>query len=207
MAGFGLIIAAGLVEPLWNVPGTTAAGSEINRYLAEHRNGFIGALTVYAFGMTLFLVFAAGLSSWLRAGGRADDALCTAFLAGSTALATLVFAGFVPMLVLAYRAPDTTAPRELYDASFGLLALSGAPTAVALGAFAAIVFRSKALPRVTAWLALVGAVAHVAIVCSFVTRSGFFSLEGGVIVAIPLTLFLWLLATATTLALASRSSP
>ena len=76
-----------------------------------------------------------------------------------------------------------------------MLALSGAPTAVALGSYAALVWRTAWLPRWTAALAAIGAVAHVVLLASFLVGDGFFSLEGQVITAIPATLFLWVLGT------------
>ena len=109
--------------------------------------------------------------------------------------ATLLLAGFTAFLVLVYRDADVGDPRLLYDLTFGLLAMSGAPTAIALGSYAALAFRTAALSRWTAWLGVVGAVAHVALLASFVASEGFFSLEGEVIIAIPATLFLWIIGT------------
>jgi hypothetical protein len=97
--------------------------------------------------------------------------------------------------VLLYREADVSDPRLLYDLAFGLLAMSGAPTAVALGSYAALVYRAGYLPRWTALLALVGATAHVVLLASFVVTDGFFSLEGQVITAIPATLFMWIIGT------------
>ena len=94
---------------------------------------------------------------------------------------------------------EVAAAQELRDLSFGVLALSGVPTAICLGAFALIVLRGHVLPRYTAWFAVVGAVAHVAILGTFFARTGFFSLEGFVIVAIPATMFFSLLATSVAL--------
>ena len=52
-----------------------------------------------------------------------------------------------------------------------------------------------ALPRWTAWLGVVGALAHIALLASFVVSEGFFSLEGQVITALPATLFMWIIGT------------
>jgi hypothetical protein len=91
--------------------------------------------------------------------------------------------------LLAYRAPESPDPRLLYDLAWGLLAMSGVPTALALGAYAVQVFRDRRLPAWTAWLAALAALAHLALIVSFVVRTGFFSLEGWVTTAIPATLF------------------
>ena len=100
--------------------------------------------------------------------------------------------------MLAYRAPASGAPRELYDLCFGLLAISGVPTAVALGTWAALALRPGPLPAWSGWLGAVGAIAHLVIAASFPPRAGFLSLEGGVIVAVPVTLFARLLGASVT---------
>lgn len=199
LAGFGLIVVGGLIEPLWLAPGTDAGDREIAAYLSANRDGFLASVFVFGLGMGAFLAFAAALWAWLRSRPGVPDSLAAMFAFGATSLCTVVFAGFAVMLVLAYRAPSVAAPRELYDLCFGLLAISGIPTALALGAYAAIVFSARPLPGWTAWVAVVGTVAHLLIAASFFFRSGFLSLEGGVIVAIPVTMFLWLLAASVAL--------
>ena len=167
--------------------------------MADNRDGFIAAVTTFAFAMGLFLLFAAGVWSWLKGRPGAPDALTAAFAFGSVSFITMCFAGFAPTLALAYRAPEVAAARELWDLSFGLLALSGIPTAIALGAFAALVLPARSWLAAAGWIAVVAAVAHVVVALSFIPTDGFFSLEGGVIVAIPATMFLWLLVTSVAL--------
>jgi hypothetical protein len=199
LAAVALIAVAALVEPLWDWPPTEASGAEVAAYIGRNRHGTIASILLYTAGMGLLLLFALGLWGRFARDERVPARLATAFGAGSVSLVTLVYAGFAPTLVLAYRAPEVGAARELRDLSFGVLALSGVPTAIALGAFAAIVVPGRSLPRVTGWAAVLGAIAHVAILASFLPRTGFFSLEGGVIVAIPATMFLWMLVTSVAL--------
>jgi hypothetical protein len=45
----------------------------------------------------------------------------------------------------------------------------------------------------------VAALAHIVLLASLVIASGFFSLEGGVIIAIPAMLFAWILGTSIVL--------
>jgi hypothetical protein len=87
----------------------------------------------------------------------------------------------------------------LSDLSFGLLAASGVPTAVACGAYATVVRRTRALPAWTAWIAVFAAAAHVLIAATFLFDSGFLSLEGQVITWIPATMFAWILGTSVAL--------
>jgi hypothetical protein len=207
LASFALIVVGGLIEPLWLAPGTTASPAEVAAYVARNRDGFIASIFFFGLGMTAFLAFAAALTAWLAERGVGRPLLAI-FGFGSASLTTLVLAGFVPVLVLAYRSPGAGTPRELYDLSFGILAVSGLPTALALGAFAAIVLSERTLPGWTAWLAVIGALAHLVVAASFFFDSGFFSLEGGVIVAIPITLFLWFAGTGLALVrLPAAASP
>src|SRR5207244_3755331 len=86
---------------------------------------------------------------------------------GAVGLVVLVLAAFATGGVLSYRAQGAEVAGVLADTTFALLALSGMPTAVCLGAYALLVFRHGSLPRWTAWLALLGADAHVLITASF----------------------------------------
>jgi hypothetical protein len=196
---FALLIVATLIEPLWDWPPTGASSAEVARFMAANRDGVIAAVTIYTLGMALYLAFCAALWSLMARRSDVSDMLATIFGASSVAQVAVVFAGFAPTLVLAYRAPEVAGARELRDLSFGILGLSGAPTAVALGAFAAIALRGRLIHAASTWLAVLAAVAHVAIVFTFAFESGFLSLEGFGIVAVPGTMFAWMLATAIAL--------
>jgi hypothetical protein len=74
---------------------------------------------------------------------------------------TLLMTGFTVAFVLAYRPPDPTTARVLYDLAFALLATSGTPAAVALTAYASVAFTNSHLPRRTGHLAAVAAAAYV----------------------------------------------
>jgi hypothetical protein len=114
------------------------------------------------------------------------------FLVGLVSFVTLLLAGFTSFFVLVYRAGEVPDPRLLNDLAFGLLAIPGVPTALALGSYAAHVFRHSRLPVWSAWLAVVVALAHLLLLASLAVTSGFFSLQGGVTIAIPGLLFAWI---------------
>jgi hypothetical protein len=194
VGAFVLLVAGALVAPLWDAPDTTAPAAQVSSYFQEHRGQIIAALFLYSLGMGFFLVFAAGLWGLLRESEPGPGVVSAAFAFGAVALAALVLAGFVPYAVMAYRSLDPALAHPLRDLGFGLVAFSGIPTIVCMAAYAELVLRYRALPAWTGWLAAVGAVAHLVVVASFMKSSGFFSLEGEVIVAIPATLFGWILA-------------
>ena len=196
LASFVLIVTAALVSPpLWELPGTTATATGAATHLRADHERIIASLFIYSLAMGLFLVFAAGLFSWLRQSEPAPRPISAVFGAGAVALAVLILAGFVPIGIGAYRAHAPELAGTLSDLTFGLLALSGIPTAVCLGAYAALVRQRRCLPQWTAWLAALGALTHVFIAASFTSHGDFLSLEGSVIVWVPATFFVWILAT------------
>lgn len=193
--GCALGAAGGLIVDLLNAPATTASAAEIVESIDGERTALLAGTLLSAAAVSLWMVFGAGVWLRLREAGGGDSLASTCFAFGLVGFVTLLFAGFTAFLVLVYRNGDVGDPRLLYDLAFGLLAMSGAPTAIALGSYAAEVFRTDALPGWTAWLGVIGAVAHVALLASFVVSEGFLSLEGQVITAIPATLFIWITAT------------
>jgi len=199
MASIALGIAASIVDEMRTFPGTGATAGEIAGYVHAHRSVLLLAMVLNTTAVGLWLVFGLGVWLWLREAAGDAISLPVCFLVGLVSFVTLLLAGFTSFFVLVYRAPEVADPRLLYDLAFGLLAMSGVPTALALGSYAAQVFRGGRLLRSTAVIAIVAAVAHVALLASFVIGSGFFSLEGGVVIAIPATLFAWIIATSLVL--------
>jgi hypothetical protein len=187
--------------PVWDFPPTTASGDEVAAYVGEHRDALLVGVLGDVIGVTLWGMFGAGLWVRIRRAAGGESLLSAFLLFGVIAFVTLLLAGFTLFLVLAYRGGDVADPRLVYDFTFALLAMSGVPTAVALGAYAALTLRHQHLPRWTAVLAAICAGAHVVLLASFLVDEGFFSLEGQVITAIPATLFFWVLATGVALLL------
>lgn len=147
------------------------------------------------------------LGSALGVAGGSVDRMSDFPGTGSTAadITAFVHAHRSALLVaMVLNTPDASDSRLLYDVAFGLLAMSGAPTALALGSYAALVLRAGRLPWWTALVAAVAALAHLVLLASFLVTGGFFSLEGAVIIAIPATLFAWITGTGIAMATADR---
>ena len=207
VASFVLIVVAALVAPpLWDAPGSTASAVEVAAYAQDNRGRTIAGLFIYSLAFGLFLWFAAGLWSWMRRSEPAPHTGSSVFAFNAVSLTTLIFAAFAVGGVLVYRPWEPELAQALNDLLFGLLALSGIPTAVCLGAYADFVLRRGGLPAWTGWLAMVGAIAHVAIAASFVNRSGLLSLEGEIILLAPGTFFAWILVASVAL-LKAQDSP
>jgi hypothetical protein len=200
LGSFALIIAGAFVAPpLWNAPGTNASAAHVAAYLQANHGRTIASLYIYSLAMGLFLCFTAGLWSWLRQSEPAPQPLSAVFAFGAIALTVLIMAAFATAAVMSYRPQQPAFAASLSDMTFGLLALSGIPTAVSLGAYAALVLRHRSLPAWTGWLAFLAMDAHILIAASFVSHGSFLSLEGTVIIAVPATFFAWILATSIVL--------
>jgi hypothetical protein len=195
LLGCALGVAGGIVVDIFDAPATTASAAEIVESVEGDRTALLVGMLLSTAAVSLWFVFGAGVWLRLRRASGPESLASACFAFGFIGFVVLLLAGFTAFFVLVYRDADVADPRLLYDLTFGLLAMSGAPTAIALGSYAALVFRSTALPRWTAWLGVVGALAHVALLASFVVSEGFFSLEGQVITAIPATLFIWIIGT------------
>jgi hypothetical protein len=198
-------IAGSIVDEMRTFPGTGATAGELAGYVDAHRSALLVAMVLSTAAVGLWLAFGVGVWLWLRETTGSVSVLSVCFLVGLVSFVTLLLAGFTVAFVFFYRAPEASDPRLLYDLGFGLLAMSGVPTALALGSYAAQVFRDTRLPRWTAWVAAVAALAHLVLLASLLITSGFFSLEGGVIIAIPATLFAWILGTSVAMIAARRS--
>ena len=198
-------VAGVFVDRMWTFPATGATASQIASFAGAHRSALLLAMVLTTAAVGLWLVFGVGVWVWLRETSTGDGLFSACFLAGFVSFVTLLLAGFTSFFVLVFRAPGASDPRLLYDLAFGLLAMSGVPTALALGCYAAQIFREHQLPDWTAWLAALGSLAHLVLIASLVLTSGFFSLTGGVIIVIPATLFAWVAGTGVVMVRATYS--
>jgi hypothetical protein len=199
LVSIALGIAGAIVDEMQTFPGTGASAGEIAGYVDAHRSALLVAMVLSTAAVGLWLAFGVGVWLWLRERTGSVSVLSVCFLVGLVSFVTLLLAGFTSFFVLVYRAGDVSDPRLLYDLAFGLLAMSGVPTALALGSYATQVFRDSRLPGWTAWVAAAAGLAHLVLLASLVITRGFFSLEGGVIIAIPAMLFAWILGTSIVL--------
>jgi hypothetical protein len=128
---FGL--AGAIVDQMWTFPPTGATAGEIAGFVHAHRSALLLAMILTTAAVGLWLVFGVGVWVCLREAAGGESVLTACFLIGLVSFVTLLFVGFTVFFVLVYRAPAASDPRLLYDVSFGLLAMSGVPTALALG--------------------------------------------------------------------------
>jgi hypothetical protein len=191
---FLLITAAAAALPFWIGLHTTDPLEAFARYAQEQRGRILTAMLLYSLGFGLFLVLAGVLWSEMHRAGPRARGVAAVFGFAAVAMSTMILVAFVPACVFAYRSHSPELSRALWDLGFGTLAVSGVPTAVCMGAYAAATLLHDTLPRWTGWIAAIGIVPHLAIAASFLAQDGFFSLEGDATLWVPITLFAWILA-------------
>lgn len=207
LVSVALGIVGAIVDEMQTFPGTGASASEIAGYVDAHRSALLVAMVLSTVAVGLWLAFGTGVWLWLRETTGSVSVLSLCFLIGLVSFVTLLLAGFTAAFVLFYRAPNVPDPGLLYDLGFGLLAMSGVPTALALGSYATQVFNDSRLPDWSAWVATLAALAHIVLLVSLVVPSGFFSLEGRVIIVIPAMLFAWITGTSIVLLRTETAGP
>jgi hypothetical protein len=196
VVGFALPALTLVAYPIWAFPATQTAGTELARWAAVNHDRLIVTMLLNTVGVTLWFVFAAAVWAFLRGRLPTHSMLPTSFGASFIGCAILLLSGFTAFDLLLYRDHSAEVSMLLYDLTFGLLAMSGLPTVVALGSFAAAVYAYRVLPRYTAHLAMAGAVVHPLLLATFIVSDGPLSLEGISITAMPAFLFAWILGTA-----------
>jgi hypothetical protein len=194
--GFALPALTLAAYPIWSFPGTQTAGAEVARWATINHDRLIVTMLLNTVGVTVWFVFGAAVYAVLRDRLPTKSMLPMCFAASFFGCITLLLSGFTAFNLLLYRHHSAETSIVLYDLTFGLLAMSGMPTVVALGSFAVAVYLHQALPRYTAHLAAAGAAVHPLLLVTFIVRDGPFSLEGISITAMPALLFAWILGTA-----------
>lgn len=186
-----------VIYPVWSFPATQTGGTDIAGWAAINHDRLAATQVLNTVGVALWLIFGAAVWAHLRYRLPAGSPLPAAFGAGLVVFVTLILAGFTAFDLLLYCGHGAETSVLLYDLTFGLLAMSGIPTAVALGAFAGAVYFYRALPRSTGHFASVAAVGHVLLIAAFVVPDGPFALQGFATTAgVPILLFAWILRTA-----------
>ena len=206
---FGVVLPAItlLVYPIWSFPATRTQSVDVGRWAAAHHDRLVLTMALNTVGVTLWLIFGAAVWTYLRDRVPMKSIIPTCFAAGFIGCVTLLLSGFTAFDLLLYRRRSADAASLLYDLTFGMLAMSGMPLVVALGAFAVAVYARQALPAYAGHLALAAAVVHPVLLLTFVFRGGPLSLEGYSITAMPAILFAWILGTALAMPRSDDGAP
>jgi hypothetical protein len=147
LVSIALGVGGSIVDEMQTFPGTGASAGEIAGYVDAHRSALLVATVLSTVAVGLWLAFGVGIWVWLRERTGSVSVLSVCFLVGLVSFVTLLLTGFTSFFVLVYRAGDVSDPRLLYDLAFGLLAMSGVPTALALGSYAAQGIQRQSPPK------------------------------------------------------------
>jgi hypothetical protein len=187
------LAAIALTPP--HAPNSGSAGVRIIHYATVNRDQLLASDLLFALGLAVLTVFAAGLYRILSRAEGQDGWLAIASLASVVAGAGIFGAGTALFMVVAYRpVTDPAVARAFWDA--GWLAYNTAGFAFVAWIVIVVVaaLRHRSLPRWTAWIGV--PVALINLVGPFAVRAGTgaFSPQGWFALVVGLTFAGWLLA-------------
>ncbi|MGB6453104.1 MAG: hypothetical protein WBH47_01320, partial [Streptosporangiaceae bacterium] len=180
-----------------HAPSSGSAGVSIVRYATVNRDQLLASDLLFALGLTVLVVFAAGLHRIIRRAEAEDGWLAIASLASVVAGAGIFGAGTALFMVVAYRpVTDPAVARAFWDA--GWLAYNSAGFAfvawIAIVVVAAL--RHRALPPWTAWIGVPVALINLAGPFAVTAGTGAFSPQGWFALVVGLTFAMWLVTIA-----------
>ena len=175
-------------------PNSASPGARIVHYATVHRGQLLASELLFALGVALLMVFAAGVYRIVRRAEGESGWLGIASLASVIAGAGIFGAGTALFMTVAYRpATDPAIARALWDA--GWLAYNSA--GFAFGAWIAVVvvaaFRHRVLPRWMAWIGVPIAVISLAGPLAVKAGTGPFSPQGSFAILVGIIFAVWLL--------------
>ena len=178
-----------------HAPNSGSAGVLIVRYATVNRDQLLASDLLFALGVAVLTVFAAGLYRVIRRAEGEDGWLAAASLASVVAGAGIFGAGTALFMVVAYR-PDTdpAVARAFWDAGWLAYNSAGFGFVAWIAIIVVAALRHQALPPWTAWIGV--PVALINLIGPFAVRAGAgaFSPQGWFALVVGLTFAVWLLA-------------
>ena len=176
-------------------PDSGSTGAEIVQHAAVHRNQLLASYLLLAVGLTVIMVFAAGLYRIIRRAEGEDGWLAPASLASVVAGAGIFGAGLALFMVVAYRpAVDPAVARAFWDGGWLAINIAGFGFTAWIAIVAVATFRHRMLPVWTAWIAV--PVALIGFVGPFAVKAGTgpFSPQGWFAIVVGVTFGVWVVA-------------
>ena len=176
-------------------PDSGSPGGEIVNWATAQRGQLLASYLLFALGLAVLMVFAAGLYRVIRRAEGKDDWLAMASLASAVAGGGIFGAGTALFMAVAYRpATDPAVARALWDAAWLAYNTAGFGFSAWIAIVAVATLRHRALPPWTAWIAV--PVALIGLVGPFAVKAGTgpFSPQGWFALVVGLTFGAWLLA-------------
>ena len=188
------LVAFALVSA--DAPDSGSSGAQIAEYASDHRSELLAAYLLLAIGLTVLMVFAAGVYRIMRRDGSGETGwLAMASLASAVAGAGIFGAGTALFMAVAYRpATDPAVVRALWDAGWLAINTAGFGFSAWIAIIAIATFRHRVLPVWTAWIGVPVALIGLAGPFAVETGTGPFSPQGWFAAIVGLTFGAWVLA-------------
>jgi hypothetical protein len=178
-----------------HAPNSGSSGTQIIHWATIHRSQLLASYLLFALGLAVLTVFAAGLYRIIRRADSDDGWLAIASLASAIGGAGIFGAGTALFMVVAYRpATSPAVARAFWDAGWLAYNTAGFGFVAWIALVAVATLRHRALPQWTAWIAV--PVALISFVGPFAvkTGSGPFSPQGRFAIVVALVFAVWLIA-------------
>jgi hypothetical protein len=201
ISGAMYLAAIALTPP--HAPTSGSSGAQIIHYATVHRGQLLASDLLFALGLAVLVVFAAGLSRIIRRAEGEDGWLALASLSSVAAGAGIFGAGTALFLVVVYRpATDPALARAMWDGGWLAYNTAGFAFVAWITIVTAAVLRHHALPRWTAGIGIPILLINLAGPFAVKAGAGAFSPQGVFALIVGLTFAVWLLAVS----LAARHS-
>jgi hypothetical protein len=190
----GLYLAAIALTPA-HAPNSGSPGRQIVRWASVNRRQLLASDLLFALGLAVLVVFAAGVYRIIKRAEGKDGWLAVAGLASVAAGAGIFGAGTAMFMVVAYRpATNPAVARAFWDAGWLAYNCSGFSFVAWIAIVVAATVRHRALPRWTASIGVLVAVINFVGPFAVQAGAGAFSPQGWFALVVGLTFALWLLA-------------
>ena len=190
----GLYLAAIATTPA-PTPDSESPGVALIHYATVHRSQLLASFLLFAVGLAVLMVFAAGMYCIIRRKERNDGWLAMASLASVVASAGIFGVGTVLFMVVAYRpGTDPAVVRAFWDAGWLAYNTAGLGFSAWIAIVVAATLTHRVLPLWTAWIGV--PVALIGFVGPFAVKAGTgpFSPQGWFALVVGLTFAAWLVA-------------
>ena len=178
-----------------HAPNSESPGARIVHYATIHRGQLLASDLLFALGLAVLMVFAAGLHRIIRRAESSDGWLAVASVASAVAGAGIFGAGTALFMVVAYRpATDPAVARAFWDAGWLAYNTAGFAFVAWIAVVAVATLRHRALSLWTAWIGV--AVALINLVGPFAVKAGNGALspQGWFAQVVGLSFGVWLVA-------------
>jgi hypothetical protein len=194
-----LAVTTGFVAVAFFVASFAVPGASLTDAKPSNKTMLLLAFLLLWMGTACFLWFLAALRAYLS---RYEERLsATAFVAGLVAMGVVLVTTIAPASFAAVSSPagPTAAMRAWFSVGKLALVLTGAPSAVLIGAASIVILRRAALPRWTAWLGFLAIAVNVIGLAAIFETHGPLAPSGPLGVAGAGLIMCWILAIAGTM--------